>query len=297
MAPDSMTVLETSLISRWDAARESAEKFPVVDSLEAGKVLFFRNLAFALKPDEQRFLTPDCADQQSKNVSYDAISGNLRGAQLAGMDRRDLTSMLHRFATAAQNFTAQLLPAYKGNLRMGRTSYRPFEILGRETSPRKDDTRLHIDAFASSPVQGRRILRLFSNINPAAKPRVWQVGEPFNAFAQRFLPSVPAQWPLSAWLLQKMRITKSRRARYDHIMLNLHDRAKLSPEYQRSAPRHCVDFPAGSTWMMFSDRVLHAALAGQFLLEQTFYLPVDAMVAKDRSPLRILEAHYGTRLT
>jgi hypothetical protein len=297
MGPDSVPVLETSLISRWDAARESAEKIPAIDSLETGKVLYFRNLAFALKPDEQRFLTPDCADPQSKNVNYDVITGNLRGSQLTGTHHRDLASMLHRFATTAQDFTTQLLPAYKGSLRMGRTSYRPFEILGRETSPRKDDRRLHIDAFASSPVQGQRILRLFSNINPAAKPRVWQVGEPFDAFAQRFLPSVPAQWPLSAWLLHKMRITKSRRAHYDHIMLNLHDRAKLNSDYQRSAPRHDVDFPAGSTWMMFSDQVLHAALAGQFLLEQTFYLPVDAMVAKDRSPLRILEAHYGARLT
>ena len=49
------------------------------------------------------------------------------------------------------------------------------------------------------------------------------------------------------------------------------------------------DFPALSTWVVFTDRVMHAALAGQFLLEQTFYLPVAAMQDEQYAPLRILE--------
>lgn len=47
-----------------------------------------------------------------------------------------------------------------------------------------------------------------------------------------------------------------------------------------------IDFPAHSTWLVFTDHVSHAALSGQFLLEQTFYLPVDAMVAPEKSPLK-----------
>jgi len=38
---------------------------------------------------------------------------------------------------------------------------------------------LHIDAFPSRPMHGRRILRFFANVAPDA-PRHWRVGEPFE---------------------------------------------------------------------------------------------------------------------
>jgi hypothetical protein len=73
------------------------------------------------------------------------------------------------------------------------------------------------------------------------------------------------------------------------MMLQLHDLMKADNAYQRDAPQTAFDFPAGSTWMAFTDQVSHAAMAGQYQLEQTFLLPVDAMVSPERSPLRILE--------
>ena len=79
-------------------------------------------------------------------------------------------------------------------------------------------------------------------------------------------------------------------------MLNLHDTAKLDDVYQRAIERTRCEFPAHSTWIVFTDRVMHAALAGQFLLEQTFYLPVVAMRDASRAPLRILEDIYQRRL-
>jgi hypothetical protein len=79
-------------------------------------------------------------------------------------------------------------------------------------------------------------------------------------------------------------------------MLGIHDRGKRDSNYQRTAPREEVNFPAGAVWMFFSDRVLHAALSGQYALEQTFYLPVEAMADQRDSPLRILENYYGRTL-
>ena len=52
-------------------------------------------------------------------------------------------------------------------LQKKRTSFRPGAIETRALSPRKDDKRLHVDAFPSSPVQGRRIFRVFTNAHPA----------------------------------------------------------------------------------------------------------------------------------
>jgi hypothetical protein len=175
-------------------------------------------------------------------------------------------------------------------------SFRPIAVEGRNTSSKKDDTRLHVDAFASRPNQGRRILRVFCNANPHGQARTWLVGEPFEPYAQRFLPRVRAQWPLEGPLLKALHVTKSIRTPYDHLMLGLHDTGKLDDAYQQSAPRERIDFPAGSTWVCFTDQVLHAALGGQYLLEQTFMLPVSAMLHAERSPLRILERLSGRRL-
>jgi hypothetical protein len=41
--------------------------------------------------------------------------------------------------------------------------------------------------------------------------------------------------------------------------------------------------------MVFTDGVEHAVLEGQYLLEQTFYLPVSAMRDESKAPLRVLE--------
>ena len=80
------------------------------------------------------------------------------------------------------------------------------------------------------------------------------------------------------------------------MMLQLHDRMKADDEYQKLSPQTAVDFPPGTTWMAFTDQVSHAAMAGQYQLEQTFYLPVDKMIDPSQSPLRVLERLKGRRL-
>src|SRR5207248_11252476 len=89
--------------------------------------------------------------------------------------------------------------------------------------------------------------------------------------------------------LRALRVTKTRRSAYDALMLQLHDRMKQDSDFQERSPQTSLDFPAGTTWMAFTDQVSHAAMAGQYQLEQTFLLPVGAMIDEQRSPLRILE--------
>ena len=98
-------------------------------------------------------------------------------------------------------------------------------------------------------------------------------------------------------MLALIRVTKSPRSAYDALMLQLHDCMKQDEAFQSSSPQTRVDFPSGSTWLAFTDHVSHAAMAGQYQLEQTFLLPVDAMENPERSPLRILEQLKGRRLT
>jgi hypothetical protein len=260
--------------------------------LEAGKVLLAADLDFDLAPAERRLLSADCLDRKLKNVSYRPATGTLHGSKCIGRDGEELKSILCRYYERSSALIRALFPEYRDHLSAGFTSFRPAEIAGRAASWRHDDTRLHIDAFPSRPTQGRRILRVFTNVNPSA-PRLWRVGEPFEQVAQRFLPRVGPPFPGSCWLLYRLHITKKLRMPYDHLMLGLHDGMKADESYQRECQQIELPLPPGSTWLCFTDAVSHAAMSGQFAFEQTFYLAVDAMHEPSRSPLRVLERLTG----
>src|SRR5262245_64954965 len=73
---------------------------------------------------------------------------------------------MRRFSDAAAALVHTLLPGYRATITRGRASFRPAEIAGRASTWRKDDTRLHVDSFPATPTGGRRILRVFTNVNP-----------------------------------------------------------------------------------------------------------------------------------
>jgi len=91
-------------------------------------------------------------------------------------------------------------------------------------------------------------------------------------------------------------VTRGRRSLYDELMLSLHDAAKLDSEFQRNSPHQAVAFPPGSCWLAFTDQVLHAALGGEFALEQTFHLDVREMAEPGRAPINVLERLSGRPL-
>jgi 3-deoxy-D-manno-oct-2-ulosonic acid (Kdo) hydroxylase len=257
--------------------------------IEEGKVLSFAHLPFELTEDEQQFLHECWADAEAKNISVRWPSAELRGAVGSDAEKAALHAMITRYADQAEAFALRLFPHYKGKLKRGNSSFRPVQIEGRATSWRQDDSRLHVDAFPSNPTQGTRLLRVFSNVNPNGEPRKWRVGEPFEAHAQRYLPKLSRPLPGSAWLQHKLHITKKRRTEYDHLMLQLHDRAKSDAQFQSSSPQLRVDFAPGTTWVVYSDQVLHAVLSGQHMMEQTFYVDVEDLKFPEKSPLRTLE--------
>ena len=80
-------------------------------------------------------------------------------------------------------------------------------------------------------------------------------------------------------------------------MLQIHDRMKADLNYQTTVSQQSIHFTPGSSWIVQTDQVSHAAMSGQHVLEQTFYLPVTAMVNPALSPLRVLEKLTGRLLT
>ncbi|MDE2298088.1 MAG: Kdo hydroxylase family protein [Burkholderiales bacterium] len=264
--------------------------------VEAGAVLVFPNLPFALSDDERKFLDPHWADGHAKNISLRWPAGEMRGARGEASELAALQAMITRYAAQSEALALRLFPHYRGHLLRGNSSLRPVDVAGRQTSWRKDDTRLHVDAFPSNPMHGTRLLRVFCNVNPQGQPRRWRVGEPFEAHAMRYLPAIRRPLHGSAWLLEKVGITKRRRTEYDHLMLQLHDRAKADVQFQRDSPQARVDFAPGTTWIVFSDQVLHAAMGGQHMLEQTFYLDLQHQLQPHASPRATLERLLGREL-
>jgi hypothetical protein len=291
-----MEILEPLAIASWQGPFSPAIVAQSADALETGKVLYAPQLHFELSDAERRFLSPDCLDKESKNISFRPGSGALKGTRFQGAERDELLAMLRRYFDRARDLLKALCPAYSASLRPGFTSFRPAEIAGRSTSWRHDDTRLHVDAFPSRPLQGLRILRVFTNVNPEL-PRVWRVGESFEQAAARFFPVIKPPQPAAASLLHWLRVTKGRRTAYDHFMLGIHDHMKADDSYQSQVPQVRLDIPPGATWACYTDSVSHAAMSGQFAFEQTFYLPVSAMKDPERSPLRVLERLAGQALT
>ena len=279
----------------WDAHPGPARSAEALGALEAGNVLLLEDLGFGTRAQEAPLFTPAILGS-SKNASFDPASGRLGGTTASGADAALLGALMARFSESAARLVDRLFPRYRGQVMRARASFRPAEIAGRRTSWRKDDTRLHVDSFPATPSGGRRILRVFTNVNPHGRARTWRIGDDFEAIARRFAPRLRLPLPGSGRLLALVGVTKSPRTAYDALMLQLHDRMKADEAFQRQSPQTSIDFGAGTTWLAFTDQVSHAAMAGQYQLEQTFLVPVAAMDDPDRSPLRILERLKGRAL-
>lgn len=291
-----MEILETINLDSWEQPILEDLQTKAIQSLEQGKVLYFPFLPFSLHSNEEPLLSPLIVHPKSKNISYDIRNDRLSGSKCEGEDLLNLKNMVKRYALQSRNLLNSLFPRYTSHARQARTSFRPVEASGRNISARKDDTLLHVDSFPANPVKGQRILRVFTNVNPHGKPRVWRLGEPFSSVVEKMAPRAKKPWPASSYLLKLLRITKDYRTLYDHYMLQIHDAMKLDPEYQKEVFQWEVHFPPGSTWIVYTDQVSHAAMSGQHLFEQTFHLPVDAMHNPETTPQKILERHFKTIL-
>jgi hypothetical protein len=218
----------------------------------------------------------------------------MQSSSLTGEKAQALAAMIERFGGQAAGLVHTLLP-YR-DVERARTSFRPVQVKGRQYSKINDDRLLHIDAFPSRPMRGRRILRFFANVAPVSS-RHWHVGQPFEDFARAFLPRIGPHLPGKSWLYEKLGVTRGRRSLYDELMLTLHDAGKLDDDFQKNSPQAAMTFPPGCSWLVYTDQVLHAALGGEFALEQTFHLDIAQMRQPELAPVKVLERLSGRALT
>lgn len=273
--------------------------------LEKGNILYFPTTPFAFPQEEIDFLLKQkqSAAKGRKNIAYKPQSGRLTNHDAGDpVSAERLKEILRRYSERSERFLKELLPSYAPHWSVDYTSFRPFQEKGRPLRLRARNDLLHVDAFPTRPLHGQRILRFFTNINPSMS-RNWITSDPMPVLAERFGgKGVPFPYPPSPFatrvkrLLNRCGLKLPLRSPYDTFMLDLHNFLKENGHFQKLCRKDAWEFPPNCCWAVFTDQVSHAALSGQYALEQTFLVPVEALLAPEQSPLRILEKLAGRKM-
>jgi hypothetical protein len=293
----------------WSSpADASARARQCCELLEDGQILRFDRVPFLLLQEDQEFLLSQrqSGSRLHKNISYRTVQDVLRGAAGDSHETERLHEIMRRYSAEVARFLGRLLAPYASYWALDYASFRPEEEKGRDLPLHKRNDLLHFDAFPTRPMNGNRILRCFTNINPAA-PRVWNTTDGFPLLAQRFaadagLAGFAAKGsarahPLVRSIKKMLGLKAVDHSAYDRFMLRFHDYLKENSDFQQNCPKIRLEFQPGWTWICYTDSVPHAVLSGRYALEQTFIIPLTAMVTPDKAPVRILEKLAGTRLT
>jgi hypothetical protein len=292
----------------WSSPADAASRArQCCELLEDGRILYFDGVPFVFSQEDREFLLSQrqSGSRLHKNVSYRPMQDVLRGAAGDRDEVARLQEVMRRYSKQVSEFVRHLLTPY-ADCRLDYASFRPEQEQGRDLSVHKRNDLLHFDAFPTRPMHGRRILRCFTNINPS-EGRVWNTTDGFSTLADKFaieagLPSIAAQGsprahPLVRGLKKALGMKAVDHSAYDRFMLRFHDYLKENTAFQKDCRKIRIEFAPGSTWLCYTDSVPHAVLSGQYALEQTFIIPLQAMVTPQKSPLRVLEKIAGMPLT
>jgi hypothetical protein len=278
--------------------------------LEGGEILYFPETPVPIRREDIAFLLGQQQTDSSlhKNIAYkpniDKLSGMDTKAGDAGAEAR-LQSIMREYSKSVVAFLTGFLSPYQARWELDYASFRPQEEQGRDLPLRKRNDLLHTDAFPTRPTYGARILRFFNNIHPS-RTRDWVVGDPFATIVKQFVPAEIAPSPDSGLSRAAKGVGRAvglgaalpsvKRSPYDDFMMRFHNFLKENARFQAECAKYPWQFPAGSSWMVYTDTVPHAVLAGQYALEQTLLVKPEALVAPETSPLKVLEGIAGTSL-
>jgi hypothetical protein len=274
--------------------------------LEAGHILFLPQSPISIPVEDRELLLgrKQTSSAYHKNIAYRPAEDRVTGLDASEQkEAAELRRLLSDYSRRATEFLDRFLTPYAGKRKLDYASFRPIEEKGRAARLHARNDLLHFDSFPTRPTNGARILRLFTNINPAQN-RVWMTSQTFEAFGPRLARSAGLLEVGSSPVLRAMRsVTRAlrlplkQRPPYDEIMHRCHNAMKEDTGFQGNAAKNQWEFPPDSTWLVFTDCVSHSVLEGQYALEQTFLIPQTALVRPEASPLAILERLTGNRLT
>jgi 3-deoxy-D-manno-oct-2-ulosonic acid (Kdo) hydroxylase len=277
--------------------------------LESGDILFFPGGGFEIPAAVRTALMGATQDARSfhKNIAYKPHLDQVSGL----VDRSETETVrpaMREYSRCALAFLRRILPEYARAWKVDYASFRSIEERGRELPLTKRNDLLHVDAFPTRPVFGDLILRCFTNVNPA-QSREWVTGDPISLLAEEAEKAGLARFAKTAdSALHAMRrgvirglagagIPVVDRSPYDAFMLHFHDWLKGNREYQANCRKYRFELPPGSTWLVFTDVVPHAVMAGRLALEQTVIVSRESLREPSSAPSAMLEKIAGRVLT
>lgn len=285
--------------------------FKYCKELEKGNILFFDAIPFPFPQEEIDFLLKQKQGNSKgrKNIAYKPQSDKITNHDTSdAAAAKRLHEVLKSYSGRVTKFLEALLEPYSKKWKLDYASFRPFQEKGRDLRLRARNDLLHVDSFPTRPMHGARILRFFTNINPT-ESRQWLTSEPFGELAKMFGGEKGVAFPKPVGYSLKERLEKKMkemlrkagfkvplRSPYDHFMLGMHNFLKENIEFQKNCRKDAWEFPPNSCWIVFTDQVSHAALSGQYALEQTFLIPENALLYPEESPVSILERLTGQNM-
>jgi hypothetical protein len=288
------------------ADRSESQARDACRQLELGDIVFFPQSPIEIPPQDRDLLLgrKQTSSAYHKNIAYRPVEDRVTGLDASEQaEAAELRRILQNYSQAAVEFLARFLEPYAAKWKLDFASFRPVEEQGRQARLHARNDLLHFDSFPTRPTNGARILRFFTNINPAQN-RVWLTSQTFESFGTHFARKTGKLASFRNPILRGLRaaarslhIPGAHRPPYDELMHRCHYSMKEDANFQETTPRHRWEFPPNSSWMVCTDCVSHAVLSGQYALEQTFLIPQSVLVVPQRSPLAILENLAATRLT
>ncbi len=275
--------------------------------LEAGNILILENAPFAPAEADRQFLRDQKQSESSafKNVAYKPHLNKTTGLSAdSGMDCEAVHRILSQYSKGAVEFVGSMLPRYGKLWKLDFATYRPIEEEGRDLPLKRRNDLMHVDAFPTRPTNGGRILRIFTNIHPS-KPRVWVTSDPFDELCRDYAMAAGLNNATSASSAVKRALGQAaklvgmkapRRTAYDDFMQGFHHYLKANEKFQTERMRDTTSFPAGTTWMAFTDQIAHSVKSGQYAIEQTCIVPVAALVKPECAPVAILARMTGRKM-
>jgi hypothetical protein len=306
--PPCLRITDYDAQQGWGGGDRAAEHSRwCCEQLEAGRILVFDGIPYDFPRADLDFLLRQRQSGSSvhKNISYRPKQDALRGSVADNPEEAGrLRQIMRHFSEEITRLLTRVLAPYAAHWTLDYASYRPEEEQGRDLALHKRNDLLHVDAFPSRPTHGGRILRCFTNINPQ-RARNWITTDPFPQLADKYARRAGLEeiarhggsaFSLLTLLKRAVGVKGAGRSAYDKFMLRFHDYLKENSGFQQNCPKIPISFPPMTTWICYTDAVPHAVLSGQYALEQTFIIPVRALVTPENSPLRILEKMAGQPL-
>ena len=278
------------------------------DALEEGRIVYFPQCPIGLPSDDElEFLRNELPSRlKLKNISYHPEARRLVGLDADQTVRNRVEGILRGHAEQLNEFLHRVAPGICQGWPFGTTSFRPIEERGRDLKPHASNELVHIDAGAYGATNGDRIFRFFVNVNPT-EDRVWASKGRFPELYQRFGHAAGIA-PLAPGCFDKRWVDHLRTAivraltgvglglagvldssPYDRVMRRFHNYMKDTPAFQADREGHQeFRFPPYSAWMVLTDMVSHASLAGQFALVDTALIPLANCRKPEFAPINIL---------